>query len=210
MITDISKHFLRYQEGINTDFMDGVGKYSKELPTKDLQRYPTAYNYINSVLTSIKSSIHHRNVNSYRTYMELHQKAILALFAHYVETFLAEHIEMWGVDKRLLMDFMIEKGVKWYKFSKHVFKFNDGIMVVPRHHEFPNEDAHVIVDADEIRLFMLRGLPLEKAIQAKEKYSCNLDEKIVSFQDNEVGKIPISELNTKGEIHDWSAPLFKD
>lgn len=207
---DILKHFERYHSKINDDFLEGAGKYSKFLPTKNPDRYPSAHHYISSVLTSIKQSIITKNIRSYITYMELHQKSIIALFQNYVDSFLKEYTDIWGVDKRLCMDFITEKGAHWYKFSRHSFRYNKDILVVPRHNDFQYEDALIIVDADEIRLLQRRERSLDKAIEAKIKYSCNYGEKIVSFQDNEVSVLSLSEINTKGEIHDWSSPLFKD
>ena len=210
MIPDISKHFQKYQSRINDDFLEGVGNYSKTLPTKDPTRYPSAYHYISNVLAEVKQAVHTKNIRAYIAYMELHQKAIIALFENYVSSFLKEYIDLWGVDKRLCMDFITEKGVHWYKFSGHPFRYSNNILVVPRHNEFQHEDAMVVVDADEIRLLLRREHDLGSAIEAKSKYSCNYGEKIVSFQDNEVSILRLTEINTGGDIHDWSSPLFKD
>ena len=210
MIPNISKHFQRYHNKINEGFLEGVGSYSKTLPTRNPSRYPSAYHYISSILETIKKSIHEQNVGSYVTYMELHQKAIIALFENYVDNFLSEYVELWGADKRLCMDFITEKGIHWYKFSKYPFRYNNEILVVPRHNQFNNEEDLIVVDADEIQLLQKRAKGLDKAIELKAQYYRNSGEKIVSFQDNEVFILPLSEINTKGVIHDWSAPLFKD
>lgn len=206
---DLGQHFILYRGAIKEDILDGLVEFTKTLPTKDPQKFPTAYDLMNYSVSEIRRHIKFSDIFNYKKVLQVHQRAMITALERYVHKFFDEYIEMYGLSNGLIKDFITEKGWSWFKFSSEPYIHNDKFLVVPRYYDATMQlsytsggSALTILDTDEM---VLCTRTRTNPATVKEE-----GQKIVSFQDNAPQLVPVASLNADWSIQDWTAPLFPE
>jgi len=216
------KHFETYRTSLGKDALDGCAEYAKTIPTAKPEIYPTAFDYLNLALKGAREAIGKEDKLGYKSWVNNHQRAMTAL----LEKMSAEKIPA-GKEITALLDFIHDKGWKWYKFCSKVIIMDitmplpDSeprtvpVVWIPRYTEqyapyWKSEDAAVF-DADEMGFFLTKGrrAPSEMQVVVDFKLKNPGTKFLKADADERTGFFkPIARVNSDDTVTDWSLPLF--
>lgn len=205
---ELRHHFEFYRRGIKPDLLEGVVEFTKQLPTKQPGRFPTAYDLLNYCVSEIQRHVQFNDIYNYKKILQTHQKLLIAALERHVDRFLNDFVNIYGLSNDLIKDFITEKGWRWFKFCKYSYIHNEKFRVLPRYYdgsmntnEDYDRDSHLLIlDTEEL---LLCASHKSNPMNIKPN-----GEKLIGFQDNEAMSIPIEALNANWAVHDWTAPLF--
>lgn len=206
---NLQNHYLSYKKSFEKDVLPGTLEFTKNVPTKKPEQYPTVESFFKHVTNCIKMT---ENEKPYFKWLRIHQETALQVFSKMVD----EELKKFDKPRDLsILDLSYQKGHQYFKFSNFVIEF-DKFKLIPRYSpKFIDSDfVEVMLDADEWFYFIQSGNQglarrvLEKKQQALDNNNSWMDKltKIWARENGDLEAVPINNFNVD-EIIDWTLPL---